>query len=249
MSGGPIPPGWYPDPWYPGVVRWFDGTDWTPHAAPMGPGAFVEPYDAEKGRSTAAMARWAFLARGLASGIVLAIGPVAFAHFWSDVNDSMRSDRPMVPFGGTGFAAFNLTSQLLSLVIYATLVFVCIWTYRATKNARLLGLRTTLAPGWAVAGWLIPLANYVMPYLAVRDAIPAHHPGRRDVAVWWGVEVTGVVLSFLAYAFAFTGTTTIPAVLGGIAGLCVMVAGALGYRLCGTVRDAQAELARERGFA
>ncbi|WP_433194149.1 DUF2510 domain-containing protein [Nocardia sp. CA-107356] len=27
-------PGWYPDPANPGVVRWFDGQQWTPHTQP-----------------------------------------------------------------------------------------------------------------------------------------------------------------------------------------------------------------------
>jgi len=30
-------PGWYPDPSGVPVQRWFDGTQWTDHTAPMGP--------------------------------------------------------------------------------------------------------------------------------------------------------------------------------------------------------------------
>ncbi|MEV2220115.1 DUF2510 domain-containing protein [Nocardia vinacea] len=29
-----LTPGWYPDPANPGVVRWFDGRQWTPHTQP-----------------------------------------------------------------------------------------------------------------------------------------------------------------------------------------------------------------------
>ena len=28
---GPQQPGWYPDPWNPHNVRWFDGRQWSPH--------------------------------------------------------------------------------------------------------------------------------------------------------------------------------------------------------------------------
>lgn len=30
----PMPPGWYPDPWAPDLVRWYDGATWTHHTNP-----------------------------------------------------------------------------------------------------------------------------------------------------------------------------------------------------------------------
>jgi hypothetical protein len=44
-SNLPTSAGWYPDPYKTGQVRWFDGTEWTIHAAPTSqpdPDQFVE---------------------------------------------------------------------------------------------------------------------------------------------------------------------------------------------------------------
>ena len=41
-------------------------------------------------------------------------------------------------------------------------VFI-IWQFRHAKNAQVLGARGGLGPGWAIGGWFIPLANYVLP--------------------------------------------------------------------------------------
>jgi hypothetical protein len=34
---GTTPPGWYPDPWAPGAMRWWDGTQWSAHSTPKPP--------------------------------------------------------------------------------------------------------------------------------------------------------------------------------------------------------------------
>ena len=39
------PPGWYPDPWAPGGVRWWSGTGWTSYAGPAGPAYQARPTD------------------------------------------------------------------------------------------------------------------------------------------------------------------------------------------------------------
>jgi hypothetical protein len=57
--------------------------------------------------------------------------------------------------------------SLLSLSIF---VLMIIWTYRAAKNNEALGrLYPRLKPGWAIAGWLIPFANAVIPVLVLQD--------------------------------------------------------------------------------
>lgn len=45
-----------------------------------------------------------------------------------------------------------------------------LWQHRAHANLRALGVPgLRFSPGWAVGWWFVPLANLVMPYLAVRE--------------------------------------------------------------------------------
>jgi Domain of unknown function (DUF4328) len=59
---------------------------------------------------------------------------------------------------------------ILFLLSFAILVLIIIWTFRAAKNNDALDrLHPRLKPGWAIAGWLIPLANLVIPVLILQD--------------------------------------------------------------------------------
>lgn len=61
---------------------------------------------------------------------------------------------------------------LLELIIYlTTVVFFCIWLYRAYNNLRAFyaSRRLTYSPGWAVGSFFIPFANLIIPYRAVRE--------------------------------------------------------------------------------
>jgi membrane protease YdiL (CAAX protease family) len=51
-----VPPGWYPDPWYPSAVRWWDGTSWTSHA--VYPGAEPVAESREPFRTLPIAAAW-----------------------------------------------------------------------------------------------------------------------------------------------------------------------------------------------
>lgn len=247
MSLPPPPspaPGWYPDPWYPGVVRWFDGATWTEHASYAGPvPGSTDTYDGAKGESTARLAGFAFLARGAASAFQAVAGAVLFSRVWDDFREAL--DDPERASSGTfgSFTTLSLVSQLFSLVGLAALIFLCIWTHRAVQNARALGMPTAVSANWAVAGWIIPFANFVVPYLSVRDLFPEGSAGRRRAAIWWTCEISGVVLSFAAMVTALVGGGG-PGVAIGAVGACALLAAAvLGWRLTGDAARAHAQIA------
>ncbi|MEV0805144.1 DUF4328 domain-containing protein [Micromonospora sp. NPDC050200] len=77
------------------------------------------------------------------------------------------------------FAAAYLTAGIL----------VIIWTWRARKNTDAFpGALPSLGAGWAIAGWLVPFANFVVPARVVaniaRDSLRRRGTGAL-VAVWW----------------------------------------------------------------
>lgn len=79
---------------------------------------------------------------------------------------------------------------LYVLLTLAIAVLVIIWTHRAMKNAAALGRPARFTPGWAIAGWLIPLVNLVIPWLIMLDLWrgsrpPSEKQGSGLVIGWW----------------------------------------------------------------
>ncbi|MEU7756120.1 DUF4328 domain-containing protein [Micromonospora sp. NPDC049171] len=89
-----------------------------------------------------------------------------------------------------GAVVIELLVVLPMVAAYLTAaVLVIIWTWRARKNTDAFpGALPTLGAGWAIAGWLVPFANFVVPARVVgnvaRDSL-----WRRVtpplVVVWW----------------------------------------------------------------
>jgi hypothetical protein len=71
-------------------------------------------------------------------------------------------------------AVFATAAVILVLYVPIGIVFI-IWQYRHAKNAWLLAPRG-LAPGWAIGGWFIPIANLVLP------AVQLHHSSRASTS-------------------------------------------------------------------
>ncbi len=77
----------------------------------------------------------------------------------------------------------------------AVLVLIIIWTWRAAKNNETLGRRfPRFSPGWTIAGWLIPLANLVLPVLVLQDLWRGSDPHvLRDDHGWRSGPGSGLV--------------------------------------------------------
>lgn len=246
VSGSAAAPGWYPDPWDPRSVRWFDGVSWTPQVAPVGAPP-VDVYDGEKGAKTATWAGWAFLGRSVFTGVQYIAMPIVFGRFWDEV-ETATTTQNAAPFSGFEFGGFITLTQLGGLAVWVALAFLCVWSFRSTRNARALGLTTRFEPAWAVAGWLIPVANLAMPFMTVRDVFPEGHPGRRAAGFWWATEIAGIVVGTVAMFIGFVGTG-IGAGVGAVAAAVVLAAGIQGWRLTRSVIEVHAGLARAAGLA
>ncbi|MET7945762.1 DUF4328 domain-containing protein [Micromonospora sp. NPDC005324] len=82
-----------------------------------------------------------------------------------------------------------VVAMIMTVVHLAAAVLVIIWTWRARRNTDAFpGAEPAFRPGWAIAGWLVPFANFVVPARVVagvardslwRRATPAL------VSVWW----------------------------------------------------------------
>lgn len=73
-------------------------------------------------------------------------------------------------------AVNGATSALLGLVTIAVLVLSIIWLYRTAANHRTLGRQLRWAPGWAIAGWVLPPLLFVIPLLMLRETWKAAAP-------------------------------------------------------------------------
>jgi hypothetical protein len=94
-----------------------------------------------------------------------------------------------------------------ALCALATAVCFIIWFWRAAKNNEALGReKPRLGPGWAIGGWFIPLANFVIPVLIAQDLWRGSDPsvprgdsrwriGPRSALVgwWWGLCLLSLV--------------------------------------------------------
>jgi len=106
----------------------------------------------------------------------------------------------------------RVTDVILAVIVVAIIPCFIVWCFRAAKNQEALERRPErLGPGWAIGGWFIPLANFVIPVLVIQDLwrgsdarIERGDPRWRIadrswlIGWWWGL--------FLVSLLTFTGT-------------------------------------------
>ena len=73
-------------------------------------------------------------------------------------------------------AVNGVTSLLAGAASIAVIVLSIIWLYRVAANHRGLGRQLTWAPGWAIAGWILPPLLFIIPLLMLRESWKASAP-------------------------------------------------------------------------
>lgn len=80
-------------------------------------------------------------------------------------------------------------------------VALAVWTHRCYRNLPTLGSRPHLPPAVATAGWLVPLVNLVVPWLALQDLAAGSGVFPRErllIHIWWALWLS----SFAAWVAA-----------------------------------------------
>ncbi len=126
-----------------------------PYGRASGP---MPPMRAIKGLATAVTVLFVIIALVDAAN---AATRMSRANLLADVIDDPVSVPPQELFDADDAVA--ATGGLHLLTALALVVVFIIWQYRHAKNAETLGVRGGLGPGWAIGGWFIPLANFVLP--------------------------------------------------------------------------------------
>jgi hypothetical protein len=74
------------------------------------------------------------------------------------------------------------------LFFVAVAVVFIIWQFRHAKNAESLGFRGGLGPGWAIGGWFIPFANFVLPGMQLfGSSKPANRGRGAGIVIAWAI--------------------------------------------------------------
>ncbi len=196
--------GWYPDPWGLEKQRWYDGATWTRHLwPPEDPPAASQPQAGASGAVPAVQTPSGQLipvgivqsaaersAKTLNTLIPLASIGLALVTLSFAVNaPELRANVDLAAAGSEIELpplppALQWFAQLGQIGVIATAVVFALWLYRATIWSRLLGMPGRLAPGWALAVWLLPIVNLLLGYLVTVDAAPTPTL-KRTVRMWW----------------------------------------------------------------
>ncbi len=198
------PPGWYPDPAGGPGQRWWDGYTWneavvTPTAAPPPPAWTV----ASARLASASTSNLVHSEVGMANLARVAVA-IPAVHYLIDfivvqanasqflvIGDHIRTTWDDIQNHVTApsfseSTSLSWLSGLAMLAALAAVILACVWQHRAASAARRpWGCRRPTHPRGGVGSWFVPFVNLFMPYQAIRDCLPAGHPGRQLVLRWW----------------------------------------------------------------
>lgn len=125
----------------------------------------------------------------------------------------LASDYQALEYGLRNFSALMVATQLLgllsNLVFMLSAIAVLVWTFIAHNNLHRAGLDgLNYSPIWASLSFLVPLANLIVPYRAMRELAnrSAGEPAEfaeaevNEVQAWWSPWLGSLFLGlFVTY--------------------------------------------------
>ena len=117
------------------------------------------------------------------------------------------------------FQRYSAISGVVSLFSIAGLILAIVLTWRLAKNHQAIGRPgTTFGPGWAIAGWLIPLASSILPFLLLTELwrgsnqdAPPHSPEWKKspasnlIYAWFALQLVASIVGIVFLARTFAG--------------------------------------------
>ena len=99
-------------------------------------------------------------------------------------------------------------SRVYILIWLATLIILIVFMYKSSSNTKVwTKSERKWTEGWAIGGWFIPIANFVLPFLVIKETwnlspkisldknqvIPQGDNDKFPLAAWWFLLVVGTV--------------------------------------------------------
>ena len=154
-----------------------------------------------------------------------------------------------------------LTGSLWALTVLGTAAAFVGWLTQAARNADRLNGRPRRAHGWAIGGWLVPVANVVIPYRVVQGVNAASVAGSgtepAPVGRWWAallvtvpIVAAGAIWRAAVVGYEIGGqqmrdTRVFAYLLWAVGAGAVFYTAALGRKVVRRITDAQANRMRE----
>jgi len=231
-------PGWYPDPWHQGALRWWDGWQWTPHLSPYPmyrqyrPDLAGEEIRRERRMFSLAVATVATV------GVLWAVQDLLEATVIGDhLRNALNQGTPL-GFPGSGFTTWPYWDGWLLLVV--TFPFM-LWQGRAAIAADKVGYPARRQPNWAFWGFIVPVVNLWFPYLSAVDCFAPGDPRRRLAGHWWGWFLAQQIAPGIVGLVALAGRG--PAlILAVLALICPALATYFGLKMVHAINAAHSEL-------
>lgn len=158
------------------------------------------------------------ICRGLLyAQVALAAFGVLSAWWTYDLLGSILAGEAVNPSAMDADDARTMIVGLLTFGLYVVgVIAIGIWIYRANRNAQVLSVQDMeFSPGWAIGWYVVPLANLVMPFRAMREIhdvsarVSSEDENDADMMLrgWWAAWLTMNVTGWISFRMALNFQT------------------------------------------